>query len=63
MIWYRDLEENNTGIWWAICAADGQTFYGAGGFNNLDKQHQKAEIDFGCCPNFGDMVLCKKHFH
>lgn len=52
MIWYRELQENETGIWWAICSTDGQTFYGAGGFNDLSKQHKKAEIGFWLLPAF-----------
>lgn len=43
---FADLEKNETGIWWAICSADNTNFYGACGFNNLVKQHRKAEIGF-----------------
>jgi len=52
MKFYRDLEIEGTGIWWAVCAADGETFYGAGGFNNLSKQHRKAEIGFWLLTEF-----------
>lgn len=46
MDWYRDLKQNGTGIWWAIYDAADNKFCGAGGFNNLDKTHKKAEIGF-----------------
>lgn len=43
---FKDLERNKTGIWWAICSLDNQTFFGAGGLNNVSKEHKKAEIGF-----------------
>lgn len=46
MDWYRELKQNGTGIWWGIYAAADNEFCGAGGFNNLDKTHKKAEIGF-----------------
>lgn len=46
MKFFRDLEKNNTGIWWAVCSIDNHEFYGAGGLNSLSKQHKKAEIGF-----------------
>lgn len=46
MIFFEDLEKSGTGIWWAICSADNQVFYGAAGFNNLVAEHKKAEIGF-----------------
>ena len=46
MIFFADLERNETGIWWAVCSLDNKTFYGAGGLNGLSKEHKKAEIGF-----------------
>ena len=46
MKFFRDLEKNNTGIWWAVCSIYNHEFYGAGGLNSLSKQHKKAEIGF-----------------
>jgi [ribosomal protein S5]-alanine N-acetyltransferase len=46
MKFFNDLEENETGIWWAVCSLDNSIFYGAGGLNNLSKEHKKAEIGF-----------------
>lgn len=49
---FRDLEKNKTGIWWAVCSPDDKIFFGAGGLNNLDKEHQKAEIGFWLLTEF-----------
>ncbi len=46
MEWYRNLKKNGTGIWWGIYDAADNEFCGAGGFNNLDSKHKKAEIGF-----------------
>lgn len=62
MTWYRELEEKETGIWWAICSTDGQIFYGAGGFNNLSKEHKKAEIGFWLLPEFWGKGLMQEAF-
>ncbi|GAO28574.1 GNAT family N-acetyltransferase [Geofilum rubicundum] len=45
--WFRDLEQNKAGIWWAICNKDDLNFIGAGGLNDLDKENRKAEIGWG----------------
>lgn len=52
MQFYSDLEKNGTGIYWAICTSDNATFYGAGGLNNLNKEHKKAEIGFWLLTEF-----------
>jgi ribosomal-protein-alanine N-acetyltransferase len=52
MHWYRTLVEEGTGCWWAIRLREGNTFIGAGGFNNLDKKHLKAEFGFWLLPQF-----------
>lgn len=62
MTWYKDLEQSGTGIWWAICSIDGEAFYGAGGFNNLNKKHQKAEIGFWLLPEFWGQGLMQEAF-
>lgn len=54
MTWFRDLEENGTGIWWAICDKVTGQFIGAGGLNDLSKEHKKAEVGFWLLPeNWG----------
>lgn len=44
MLWYQNLKKEGTGIWWGIYDKENNQFCGAGGFNGLDKNHQKAEI-------------------
>ena len=46
MDWYQKLKDEGTGIWWGIYDIKDNEFLGAGGFNNLEKKHQKAEIGF-----------------
>jgi len=48
MAWY----ENPKQIWWAICSANGQAFYGAGGLNDLCLTHKKAEVGLWLLPDF-----------
>ncbi len=58
MTWFSDLEKNNTGIWWAICSKADNTFLGAGGLNDLDKDNRKAEIGFWLMPeNWGKGIM------
>lgn len=52
MQFFAELERNETGIWWAVCALEDGTFYGGGGLNNLNKEHKKAEIGFWLLPEF-----------
>ena len=48
MAWYACPQQ----YWWAICSFDHQTFYGAGGLNDVSKKHQKAEIGLWLLPDF-----------
>ena len=52
MIFFADLEKNETGIWWAICSLDNKIFYGAGGLNGVIKEHKKAEVGFWLLPEY-----------
>jgi len=52
MIFFSELERNETGIWWAVCSSDNNIFYGSGGLNNQNKLHKKAEIGFWLLPDF-----------
>ena len=52
MLWFRDLEKNKTGKWWAVYNTETNQFLGAGGFNDLSKQLKKAEIGFWLLPEF-----------
>ena len=52
LTFYRDLEINSTGIWWAICSLNNEEFYGAIGFNNRNLIHHNAEIGYWLLPQF-----------
>ncbi|MCB0582845.1 MAG: GNAT family N-acetyltransferase [Phaeodactylibacter sp.] len=52
MNWFVSLETDRTGIWWAICRAEGGDFLGAAGFNNWSHEHRKAEIGFWLLPEY-----------
>lgn len=52
MDWFESLEREGTGIWWAICSLDDDTFYGAGGLNSLSEKHRKAEIGLWLLPQY-----------
>lgn len=44
MEWYSNLKKDGTGLWWGIYGKESQIFCGAGGFNSLERKHNKAEI-------------------
>ena len=48
MLWYKKASQ----YWWAICSTDNQEFYGAGGLNDISKEHRKAEIGLWLLPDF-----------
>ena len=50
MAWFKQLEVDETGIWWAVCSKADGSFLGAGGFNEMDNQSKKAEIGFWLLP-------------
>jgi ribosomal-protein-alanine N-acetyltransferase len=50
MLWYKQLEEKQTGIWWAVCLKDSNTFIGAGGINDINNNYFKAEVGFWLYP-------------
>lgn len=52
LIYFADLEKNETGVWWAICSLNTNQFYGAIGLNDLKKEHKKAEIGFWLLTEF-----------
>lgn len=52
MEWYEMLKETGTGIWFGIYDKVDDAFCGAGGYNNLEKEHQKAEIGFWLYPAY-----------
>lgn len=52
MLWYKNLEANNTGVWWVICDKKTDEFIGAGGFNDIDYSQKEAEVGFWLLPEY-----------
>jgi len=52
MDWYANLERTGTGQWFAVEDISTGTFLGAGGFNDVDNTHHKAEIGFWLLPEY-----------
>ncbi|AKA36108.1 GNAT family N-acetyltransferase [Flagellimonas lutaonensis] len=50
MDWFERLKKEETGIWWAICSKTDHSFLGAGGLNDIDHTHRKAEVGFWLLP-------------
>ncbi|QNF31538.1 GNAT family N-acetyltransferase [Adhaeribacter swui] len=57
MNWYYALFAQQTGIWWGLCFPENQKLFGACGFNNLSRQHRKAEIGFWLLPEYWNQGL------
>jgi [ribosomal protein S5]-alanine N-acetyltransferase len=60
MVWYKELESQGTGKWFAICSLDNKIFYGAAGLNSLQKEHKKAEIGYWLLPEYWGMGIMKE---
>ena len=56
MKWFADTKQK----WFAICSADNNVFYGAGGLNDISKKHKKAEIGFWLLPEYWGKGIMKK---
>lgn len=52
LIWFKTLQNDGTGLWWAICNKASEEFIGAVGFNNFNKSHRKIEIGFWLLPKY-----------
>lgn len=52
MEWFKNLEEEGTGRWWAITDMNSSAFLGAIGFNNLDRRKGLGEIGFWLLPEY-----------
>ncbi len=60
MNWFSELEKEETGMWFAVCSLNNETFYGAGGLNDLSKEHKKAEIGFWLLTDFWGKGIMKE---
>jgi len=56
MTWFADEKQ----CWWAICSPDNQTFYGAGGLNDISPEESKAEIGLWLLPEFWGQGIMKE---
>ncbi len=52
MLFYKELEKKETGIWWAICTKDTGQFCGTIGYTYLNKVHRNAELGFWLFPEY-----------
>ncbi len=52
MKWYQQIEEEGSGVWWAVVSKNGSGFYGACGLNNYSDVYRKAEIGFWLLPEY-----------
>ncbi len=52
MKWFKELEVNRTGQWWAICNKKNTVFFGGIGFNNFQSNHFSAELGLWLLPQF-----------
>nr|WP_315417729.1 GNAT family N-acetyltransferase [uncultured Pedobacter sp.] len=60
LIWFNELQKNETGIWWAICDKESLVCLGAIGLNDLSKTDQKAEIGFWLLPEHWGKGIIKE---
>ena len=60
MEWYAKLKNEGTGIWWGIIDKHTREFCGAAGFNDLNKQHKKAEIGLWLLKDFWGKGILKE---
>ena len=51
MRWFEHLVREDKGRWWAICRGDDPSMIGAVGFNDLSKEHRKAEAGYWLLPD------------
>lgn len=58
--WFTDHEANKTGLWLAVCDKDTGEFYGAGGVNDIEKEHLKGEIGFWLLPEHWGKGIMKE---
>lgn len=57
LTWFNEIQQNETGMWWAICDKTTLGLCGAIGFNDLKKTDQSAEIGFWLLPEYWGLSL------
>lgn len=58
--WFKKIEKEETGIWWAVCDRHHHTFLGAVGFNNWNKENRKIEMGYWLLPEFWGSGMIKE---
>lgn len=62
MAWYKNLEKEEKGLWWAIENVATEQFVGAGGYNAWNHKDHNAEIGFWLLPEFWGQGIMKETF-
>ncbi|MBX2871541.1 MAG: GNAT family N-acetyltransferase [Saprospiraceae bacterium] len=52
MEWYKQLWQEQTGIWWGIYDREDQCFLGACGYNEYQATHHKIELGYWLLPEY-----------
>jgi ribosomal-protein-alanine N-acetyltransferase len=52
MDWYRDIQQQGSGIWWAITTEAVGDLIGTCGLYNIQAQHRKAELGYWLLPHY-----------
>ncbi|MBK8586288.1 MAG: GNAT family N-acetyltransferase [Bacteroidetes bacterium] len=58
--WFKEMEVNHTGQWWAICNKDDAAFLGGVGFNNFQAKHFCAELGIWILPQHWGLGILKE---
>ena len=56
MEWFASTKQK----WFAICSIDNKEFYGAGGLNDISKEHKKGEIGLWLLPEYWGKGIMKE---
>ncbi|MCC6383801.1 MAG: GNAT family N-acetyltransferase [Bacteroidia bacterium] len=52
MLWYKRMEHDRTGKWWAICLQGTTELIGTAGIYNIEKNHRKGELGYWLLPGY-----------
>lgn len=63
MDWYEQLWQEQTGIWWAICAQDTGAFLGACGYNEFSTEERKIELGYWLLPAYWHQGYVSEALH
>jgi ribosomal-protein-alanine N-acetyltransferase len=60
MSWFKKIEKEETGVWWAICDRHNHALLEAIGFNDWNKENRKIEIGYWLLPDFWGSGIMKE---